>query len=69
MLDPEVLTQPEVAELLRVNVRTVQRMTADGRLVTIRGCGRPRYLRSMVLAVEGPVTEARRTVRELLDGR
>lgn len=41
-----LMTAREVAELLRLNVKTVERMARQGRLPSLRVCGRVRFVAS-----------------------
>jgi excisionase family DNA binding protein len=38
-----LLTIPEVAAFLRLNLKTVERMAREGRLPSLRVCGRVRF--------------------------
>ena len=46
---PDVMTEPETAEYLRVSQRTVFTLVKDGRLPCLRIGGRKLYRRSTVL--------------------
>jgi len=54
---PQLLTPAEVAEVLRVTLRTVQRYARDGRLDRVRiGCRLSRYTLASVIRLIEPET-------------
>jgi excisionase family DNA binding protein len=55
----EVLTAREAADLLRVTVRTVQRMALEGRLPYFRVGNRLRFYRADLLALTAKDAEPR----------